>query len=244
MNIQSIMGFSFKILFCAIATVATLTKWKAVSAFAASSSSPIPPPPPISVPVWSFATASQSKTSMNIMTFCIPVSVSSPKQWALSFYYGTLTKDSFLSCLEETSTGEENETAVGVLQLLKKDHQYLVPILGKNSGRDIDKSSRCGEEGFPWSLADKDFQVLPGCALYVEVQCKSSDRLVDAGDHVVAICEVTRIGVWEQENEEKGIPEGRVKWLEHDDDTIPLALGAIDESNALYSGWLRKEGIL
>ena len=60
----------------------------------------------------------------------------------------------------------------------------------------------------------------------------------------VSAFEVTRIGVWEQESEEKGILEGRVKWLEHDDDTIPLALGAIDESNALYSGWLRKEGIL
>lgn len=135
------------------------------------------------------------------------------------------------------------------MQLLKKDHRYLVPILGKNSGRDIDKSTRCGEEGFPWSASleegDCDFELLPGCALYVEVKCNSPDRLMDAGDHLVAICEVTRIGVWEQDDQQGLQEAGRVKWLNNDDDnTIPLALGAIDESNALYSGQLRKEGIL
>lgn len=236
------------------------------------SSSPIPPPPPISVPVWSFATASQSKTSMNIMTFCVPVSVSSPKLWALSFYHGTLTKDSFLGCIEEDISDDagmgddENNVdqhrkccSIGVLQLLKFDHRHLVSILGKKSGRDVDKSTLCSEEGFPWSRIshadtdesddqkneDCDFELLPGCALYVQVECRSSARLINAGDHVVAICEVKRIGVWEQIDEEE-LNGGKVSWLENtiEGNTIPLALGEIDESNALYSGRLREEGIL
>ena len=176
------------------------------------------------------------------MTFCIPVSVSSPKLWALSFYHGTLTKDSFLGCNE----GDENATgsSLGILQLLKFDHRHLVPILGKQSGRDVDKSFLCSKEGFPWSRVDTsstqdcDFELLPGCALYIQVKCRSSDGLINAGDHVVAICEVTRVGVWEQTDGEE-LNDGKVRWL---DDTIPL--GAIDESNALYSGRLRKEGIL
>lgn len=230
------MMTSIKVL-CVIFAFVMLTARAGVTGFS-SSSSPIPPPPPISVPVWSFATASQTKTSMNIMTFCIPVSVSSPKLWALSFYHGTLTKDAFLGCTE----GDENArgSSEGILQLLKFDHRHLVPILGKQSGRDIDKSTLCSKEGFPWSRVDTDcdFELLPGCALYIQVKCRSSEGLIDAGDHVVAICEVTRVGVWEQADG-KELNDGKVRWL---DDTIPL--GAIDESNALYSGRLRKEGIL
>ncbi len=212
-----------------------------------SSLSTIPPPPPISVPVWSFATASQTKTSMNIMTFCIPVSVSSPKLWALSFYYGTLTKDSFLGCdQDDDDNDDENpgKTAVGILQLLKFDHRHLVPILGKQSGRDVDKSSLCSQEGFPWSSnQDCNFKVLPGCALYIEVECQNSQNLMDAGDHVVAICQVTRVGVWEQ-TDEKECKDGKIRWLDGGIDANTIPFGAIDESKALYSGHLRKEGIL
>ena len=152
---------------------------------------------------------------------------------------------------------------------MKFDHRYLVPILGKKSGRDVDKSKLCSEEGFPWlristsssgdadtntntngsdhtSSQDCDFELLPGCALYLQVECRSSTALVDAGDHVVAICEVTRIGVWEQIDDAE-LDGGKVRWLDQaaiDGNTMSLSLGGIDESNALYSGRLREEGIL
>jgi len=71
----------------------------------ALSSSPIPPPPSMSMPVWSLACptidAAEQKTSMNIMTFCTPISVS-PKLWALSLYDNTLTKDSALASKRAT----------------------------------------------------------------------------------------------------------------------------------------------
>ena len=227
---------------------------------------------------------------MNIMTFCTPVSVSSPKLWALSFYHGTLTKDSFLGCrsdsnenINDNDNDNDNDTigevrkiisdgcgncSTGVLQLLTFDHRYLVPILGKKSGRDVDKSIACREEGFPWwriplsssgdgdgdadadggdcsSSMDIDFELLPGCDLYIQVKCRSSTSSIDAGDHVVAICEVTRTGVWQQQEDEDR-HGGSVRWLDEVDDStaVSLPLRGFDETNALYSGQLREEGIL
>jgi hypothetical protein len=272
------------------------------------SSSPIPPPPPISVPVWSFATSAATKetatltTSMNIMTFCMPVSVSSPKLWALSFYHGTLTKDSFLGGTTRNNNNNDgdnsnnddtnisknendnnsNKTNTGVLQLLTYSHAQLVKVLGKKSGRDINKSIGCQEAGFPWwnktTTMDKkntkkkygnnttgndctqqqlqstcssciDFDLLPGCALYIQVEWQpSSSQLIDAGDHVVAICEVKRTGIWKQEDKDD---VGQVLWsddelLNDEEEAMFLRLRSdgLDESNALYSGRLRKEGII
>ena len=241
------------------------------------------------------------------MTFCTPVSVSSPKLWALSFYHGTLTKDSFLANKNDGvcgGVGEQNDNSgdnnsdddpsAGILQLLTFEHRHLVPILGKKSGRDIDKSVACSEEGFPWwktsntntntaatttttsteeiAAADTnenenreddccrkrsvnhfnnyDFEVLPGCALYLQVECcRSSKSLIDAGDHVVAICKVTRTGVWQPKHDNGDDDDrigGKIQWLDevHEDSTISLPLGAMDESNALYSGRLRQERII
>ena len=59
-------------------------------------------PPPISMPVWSlscpipFPTQELSSSSMSILTFVTPVSVSSPKLWAVSLYKTSLTRCSFL----------------------------------------------------------------------------------------------------------------------------------------------------
>mmetsp|Transcript_11156 Transcript_11156/g.22188 ORF Transcript_11156/g.22188 Transcript_11156/m.22188 type:complete len:470 (+) Transcript_11156:36-1445(+) len=61
-----------------------------------------PPPPPISMPVWSlscpipFPTQDASSSSMSILTYVTPVSVSSPKLWAVSLYKTSLTRCSFL----------------------------------------------------------------------------------------------------------------------------------------------------
>lgn len=197
------------------------------------------------------------------MTFCTPVSVSSPKLWALSFYHGTLTKESFL---DDPASGENNDPSTGILQLLTFDQRHLVPILGKNSGREVDKSAACRDEGFAWWSCSKteetyaednrednsnrascnhDCEVLPGCAIYIQVEyCRSSNSIVDAGDHVVAICKVMRTGIWQPCRDDE--IEGSILWLDkmNEGTTISLTTGAIDESNALYSGQLRREGII
>lgn len=73
---------------------------------------PIPPPPALSTPVWSLscpvpfpvARPSPCPSSMSILTFVTPVSVSAPKLWALSLYKTSLTRCAFLGI---PTSGEE-----------------------------------------------------------------------------------------------------------------------------------------
>ena len=185
-------------------------------AMAVALSSPVPPPPPISMPVWSLACPqSSTKTSMNIMTFCTPVSIS-PKLWAVALYHETLTKASFL------------EHGSGILQLLTPSQHPLVGILGKQSGYQIDKQEACKKVGICWERLS-DLHVLPECAAYLELKVQSS--MIEAGDHVVVICEVMKNGVWRN---------GGLYWLGSDD----APQSPLDAPNVLYTGWLRDQGIL
>ena len=235
-----------------------VTTASAFSSSSSSSSSPIPPPPPLSMPVWSLAcpavpttttttataTTTTTTTSMNIMTFCTPVSIQ-PKLWALSLYHDTLTKDSFLS------------TQHGILQLLTLRQAPLIPILGKQSGYDpqVDKAQECQQAFFGWkdmvssssssssssptttSGSENKFenyhQVLSHCALYLQVQLQST---IDAGDHVVAICQVTNTGIWDKKRDQ-------IEWKDvtsSDEEPLP----PLDDNDALYTGWLREQGLL
>ena len=231
----------------------------------AAMSNKIPPPPSISLPVWSLAVSTQSLhqqrqrqqqklqqpqdtktlvqfpgTSMNIVTFCSAVSVAPPKLWIVSLYYDTLTKDSFLA-------GDTDEK-IAVLQLLRPAHKHLIPVLGKQSGYDAAYSKRqeCAQRGFPWvttrtfEVDDDDdehitqpprhetIELLPNCAAYIYLKLVN---IMPAGDHVVALCEVVRTGCW----------DGSRNMLVVDNTTTPLPM---DADTVLYTGLLRKEGIL
>lgn len=225
-----------------------------LSAFASKS---IPPPPPISVPVYSLASSipveSLSKsegssdgrnrnrnTSMNIMTFCTPVSVAPPKLWTLSLYSNTMTKDYFF------------ESKIGVLQLLDKKQCDLVPILGKRSGYELDysKELECEKIGFKWGrycddkIDSKGYsaneeengllqstRLLPNCQSYIKVRLLEA---FDAGDHEVALCQVLGVGEWN--DQEKCVIDVDVN---ANDAPKPK-----DENIALYSGYLRQKGII
>ena len=220
-------------------------------AFASKS---IPPPPPISVPVYSLAStlptdsiSSQSedgvnspnmKTSMNIMTFCTPVSVAPPKLWTLSLYTNTMTKEYFF------------KSKIGILQLLDKKQCDLVPILGKRSGYELDysKELECEKNGFKWGnygitskeIDNDDYeeeeekllqsiQLLPNCQSYIKVRLLET---FDAGDHEVALCQV--IGVAEWDEKDQCVVDVNTK-----DD-----IQAKDENIVLYTGYLRQQGII
>lgn len=72
---------------------------------------PVPPPPSVSMPVWSLSCPlSNSQSAMSIVTFATPVSVSSPKLWALSLYKTSRTRCAFLGV--EKSGYEYNDIAV------------------------------------------------------------------------------------------------------------------------------------
>ena len=72
--------------------------------------------------------------------------------------------------------------------------------------------------------------LLPKCASYLHVKLQST---VDAGDHLVTICELIGTGVWDSE-------EQTIK--QQPADAEPAA--PMDHQNVLYTGLLRQEGII
>jgi len=156
------------------------------------------------------------------MTFCNPVSIQ-PKLWSLALYYNTLTKDSFCGR--------------GILQLLRPDQASLVEVLGKQSGRDVNKAEICKQIGMEWkSVRDSDeppLSVLPNCALYMEMKQWKPDSVVEAGDHQVFLCRVLRTGTWNHS-------ESCIDWQKETDAPLP----PMDEQQVLYTGLLRQKGIL
>ena len=162
------------------------------------------------------------------MTYCMPVSIEPPKLWALSLYKGTLTKDWLLS----SETNDNTKTAI--LQLMTQDQHCLVKILGKQSGNDINKADICSKHGWEWVNESKCQRILPKCALYLKLQVVQSS-VMDAGDHVVVLCKVIETGKWNNGKKE-------LEWRREGN----LDVNAIDgiSDNAMYSGWLRNEGIL
>lgn len=149
-------------------------------------------------------------------------------------YYDTLTKDSFCAKKE------------GVLQLLTPSQKDLVPILGKRSGYDKEysKQAACREAGMAWverheltltsdddnsQQAPQTLALLPHCASYLHVKLQST---ADAGDHLVTICELIGTGVW---NDNK-------QTIFRRSPDAPVA--PMDHSNVLYTGLLRRDGII
>jgi flavin reductase (DIM6/NTAB) family NADH-FMN oxidoreductase RutF len=81
------------------------------------------------VPVYSLSTLNEDRvtTNLNIITYATQVGIKPNPVWAISLYKKTLSHDNFIrSCW-------------GVLQLLPPGTQDLVPLLGKQSGRDVNK---------------------------------------------------------------------------------------------------------
>ena len=150
----------------------------------------------------------------------------------ISLYYDTLTKDSFC------------ETKEGVLQLLTPSQKDLVPILGKRSGYDKEYSKQvaCREAGMAWVMqheldcdddnsqqAPQSLALLPHCASYLHVKLQST---VDAGDHLVTICELIGTGIWDDDKQTilRRSPDAPVAPMDH--------------NNVLYTGLLRQDGII
>jgi Flavin reductase like domain len=224
---------------------------------------PPPPTPPLSMPVWSLSCSTEDllkqivrrrnsvnddengdssdddnlqlpATSMNIVTFCSPVSVAAPKLWIVSLYYDTLTKDSFIA------------SGRGILQLLRPCHKMLVPILGKRSGYEPQYSKRdeCSALGFGWLNATlkcehnldttthpSSVELLPSCAAYINLKVINT---VPAGDHLVTLCEVVETYQWDFKT---GI-------LIDTASSTTNSLTALDPTTTLYTSQLRQEGII
>lgn len=137
--------------------------------------------PPLDVPVWSLSTINQDGSSnMNIMTYASPVSTMKPNPiWSLSLYRSTLSYENF------------NRERVGLLQMLTQEHIGLVELLGKTSGRNINKVNSMMSLGYLFESFDmgnnRQLLALQNCEFVVRL--KGNELNFAAGDHQVFLCE-------------------------------------------------------
>lgn len=148
--------------------------------------------PKFSSNVWSLATLNvdQTSTNMNIITYATAVGIKPERVWTLSLYKGTLTHENFM------------RTGHGALQLLKRSHAQLVPVLGKLTGLSDQKQSflrRLKSDTLPLAriegYADSTnmdnplmLDVLKDCGAVLVL--KKLPEVVDVGDHDVVFCKV------------------------------------------------------
>jgi flavin reductase (DIM6/NTAB) family NADH-FMN oxidoreductase RutF len=194
-----------------------------------------------------------SATSMNIVTFATPISIH-PRLWAVALYPNTRTKDSFLhqkrGVLQLLTpaqkylvpilgkhSGYDNTTYSKREECSKQNYKWSRMEDKEDNDNDNDKNNDKDDEnndkdGESWTTTTVDYELLPQCALYIELQLQS---VTDAGDHTLAICQVVRTGVWDERKQTvRTPPKG---------DSIMTA-APLDSTTVLYSGQLREEGII
>lgn len=126
----------------------------------------------LDLPVYSCSSKSAVNNNMHIITYASQISMQ-PKRFICGIYYNTQT------LMNIEASGEF------VLQLLSEKQYRLVDLLGKKSGKNIDKISRLQKRGelILWN----DFFVLKNCLAVMQMKVMKS---FDAGDHKAFLCEV------------------------------------------------------
>ncbi|GHP04528.1 hypothetical protein PPROV_000328200 [Pycnococcus provasolii] len=126
----------------------------------------------------SATTFDSHKTNVCMVSYAAPVSINPPK-FAMGVYKGTMSHETFM------------KTRRGVLAVLRPQHRALAKLLGKTSGRDVDKSKSMKELGFD-SVCVYEHEVIATAAGVVELVWPDGNEAVDCGDHEVVICDVKR----------------------------------------------------
>ena len=126
----------------------------------------------INLPVYSISSKSNRNTNMHIITYATAVSMQ-PKRFICGIYHGTKT----LINVEASSEF--------ILQLLSEKQYRLVDLLGKKSGKQIDKISRLQkrDELTEW----KGYPVLKNCLAVMQMKVVNS---FESGDHKCFLCDV------------------------------------------------------
>jgi len=153
---------------------------------------PLPPYSLLSTPVYALATAAgpgRADSTLSLVTYAAPISLK-PRRYAVGLYVGTLSHANFLA------------TGAGLLQILAEQHAPLLPLLGKCSGRDVDKAAAAAAAGHAvgWRCflssgdapGELEVPMLEGAVGWMLL--RPAAPLVPAGDHVVAICDVAAFG--------------------------------------------------
>lgn len=123
------------------------------------------------LPVYSVSSKTADNCNMHIITYASQISMQ-PKRFICGIYHGTQT------LLNIEATGEF------VLQLLADTQYRLVDLLGKKSGKTIDKISRLQKrnELIEWN----NFYVLKNCLAVMQLKVISS---FEGGDHKGFLCD-------------------------------------------------------
>ncbi len=136
----------------------------------------------VSLPVYSVSSWGQ-KPNMHVCTYVSAVSMQ-PKRIMVALYNGTQT-------LENVS-----ESGAMILQLLAPSQYNLVNLLGKQSGKTIDKTARLNKRKLLMNWQDQAVLKDALSCMYLKVL-----STINGGDHMVFICEVT---AWKNLND--GLP--------------------------------------
>lgn len=126
----------------------------------------------VNLPVYSISSKNIDSHNMHIITYASQISMQ-PKRFICGIYHGTQT------LLNVEISGEF------VLQLLSDTQYRLVDLLGKKSGKKIDKISRLQKrnELIEWN----NFYVLKNCLAVMQLKVISS---FEGGDHKGFLCDV------------------------------------------------------
>jgi flavin reductase (DIM6/NTAB) family NADH-FMN oxidoreductase RutF len=125
------------------------------------------------LPVYSVSSRNvDGKHNMHIITYATAISMQ-PKRFACGIYEGTQTLENI------------NSHPQFVLQLLAASQYRLVDLLGKQSGKNIDKVARLQKRQLTtqWN----GFTILKDCLAVM--QLKVINRM-NAGDHTLMLCDV------------------------------------------------------
>ena len=126
----------------------------------------------VNLPVYSISSKAGDNANMHIITYASQISMQ-PKRFVCGIYHGTQT-------LENVSQQGEF-----ILQLLSATQYRLVDLLGKKSGRQIDKIGRLAKKG---ELAIwNGYPVLKNCLAVMQLKVISN---FEGGDHQGFVCDV------------------------------------------------------
>ena len=126
----------------------------------------------INLPVYSISSRFDDTYNMNICTYTSAVSME-PKQIVIAIYNDTKTLEIV------------NNSLKCVLQLLAAEQYRIVDLLGKKSGKNIDKISRLEKRKLitQWN----GYKILKDALALTELKVKDT---LQAGDHKLFLCEV------------------------------------------------------
>jgi flavin reductase (DIM6/NTAB) family NADH-FMN oxidoreductase RutF len=130
----------------------------------------------VNLPVYSISSKGLDGTSnMHIITYAQAVSMQ-PKQFICAIYYGTKT----LALV--------NENPHFVLQILAADQYRLVDLLGKKSGKEINKIERLQKRNLltTWN----GFYILKDAIAVMEMKAKPLSSEANQPDHKLFLCDV------------------------------------------------------